>query len=187
MAKKRQKRSDATQITPQAVETFTRAYHLRDHREQQLADGDACPGRGRCEKCDEYEAHVIELDRLLGLAPHEQSPLDVMVSKPPPWFNAQAAAAWTKASGFRTALREAAGLPDVKMDIFELSRPQRNIRWTERHCHVPEGPDVGRPVRLREWQRDEIRRIYGPGDLGTDIMDEGECKRVAEAIAGGRE
>jgi phage terminase large subunit-like protein len=30
----------------------------------------------------------------------------------------------------------------------------------EAHCRIPEGRDVGKPVRLREWQRDEIRRIY---------------------------
>jgi phage terminase large subunit-like protein len=25
---------------------------------------------------------------------------------------------------------------------------------------IPEGPDVGRPVKLRDWQKDEIRKIY---------------------------
>lgn len=28
------------------------------------------------------------------------------------------------------------------------------------HCCVPEGRDVGKRVKLREWQKDEIRRIY---------------------------
>lgn len=27
-------------------------------------------------------------------------------------------------------------------------------------CRIPEGRDVGKPVRLRDWQRDELRRIY---------------------------
>ena len=27
-------------------------------------------------------------------------------------------------------------------------------------CRIPEGRDVGKPVRLREWQKDELRRIY---------------------------
>ena len=34
------------------------------------------------------------------------------------------------------------------------------IRWIEDHCVVPEGKFVGRPVRLRKWQRDIIREIY---------------------------
>ena len=41
-----------------------------------------------------------------------------------------------------------------------LSRAERNIRWIEEHCRIPEGKDVGKPVRLREWQRDILRKIY---------------------------
>lgn len=41
-----------------------------------------------------------------------------------------------------------------------LSRAERNIRWIERFCRVPEGKLVGKPVKLRKWQRDEIRKIY---------------------------
>lgn len=40
------------------------------------------------------------------------------------------------------------------------TRAERNIRWIETHCRIPEGRDVGKPVRLREWQRDDLRRIY---------------------------
>lgn len=40
------------------------------------------------------------------------------------------------------------------------TRAERNIRWIESHCVVPEGRDVGKPVVLREWQRREIRKIY---------------------------
>lgn len=40
------------------------------------------------------------------------------------------------------------------------TRAERNIRWIEAHCRVPEGRLVGQPVRLREWQRDELRKIY---------------------------
>lgn len=40
------------------------------------------------------------------------------------------------------------------------SRAERNIRWIEEHCRIPEGRDVGEPVRLRGWQRDIIRQIY---------------------------
>lgn len=41
-----------------------------------------------------------------------------------------------------------------------MTRGDRNIRWIEEYCRIPEGRDVGKPVRLREWQRTEIRRIY---------------------------
>src|SRR3954451_11182969 len=34
------------------------------------------------------------------------------------------------------------------------------IRWIERECRIPDGAGVGAPVQLREWQRDEIRKIY---------------------------
>jgi phage terminase large subunit-like protein len=41
-----------------------------------------------------------------------------------------------------------------------MTRAERNIAWIEAYCRVPEGRDVGKPVRLREWQRDELRKIY---------------------------
>lgn len=34
------------------------------------------------------------------------------------------------------------------------------INWIETNCHVPDGKDVGKPVKLREWQKDIIRGIY---------------------------
>jgi phage terminase large subunit-like protein len=42
-----------------------------------------------------------------------------------------------------------------------VARARRNIRWIETYCCVPEGKDVGKPVKLRPWQRKEIERIYG--------------------------
>ena len=39
-------------------------------------------------------------------------------------------------------------------------RSDRIIRFCERYLVVPEGADVGKPVRLREWQRAIIRQIY---------------------------
>lgn len=39
-------------------------------------------------------------------------------------------------------------------------RSARNIAWVEAHCRIPEGKDVGKPVSLRGWQRNEFRRIY---------------------------
>jgi phage terminase large subunit-like protein len=40
------------------------------------------------------------------------------------------------------------------------SRANRAIHWIEGYCRVPEGKLVGQPVRLRAWQRRELRRIY---------------------------
>lgn len=41
-----------------------------------------------------------------------------------------------------------------------LSRAERNIEWIQEYCRIPEGRDVGKPVRLRDWQQAELRRIY---------------------------
>src|SRR5688572_5687113 len=40
------------------------------------------------------------------------------------------------------------------------SRAARNIEWVEKYCVIPEGKDVGKPVVLRQWQKDELRKIY---------------------------
>ena len=40
------------------------------------------------------------------------------------------------------------------------TRAERNIKWIEDHCFIPEGRDLGQKVRLRDWQRDEIKKIY---------------------------
>lgn len=41
-----------------------------------------------------------------------------------------------------------------------VTRGNRNIRWIETFCRVPEGKYVGQPVRLRPWQKKIIRGIY---------------------------
>jgi len=41
-----------------------------------------------------------------------------------------------------------------------LTRAERNIAWIESYCVVPEGKDIGKPVRLRDWQKNDIRKIY---------------------------
>ena len=54
------------------------------------------------------------------------------------------------------------------------TRGQRNIAWIERYCRVPEGKFVGRPVKLRPWQRAEILRIYdNPAGTRTAILSFG--------------
>jgi len=40
------------------------------------------------------------------------------------------------------------------------TRAERNIDWIEGYCLIPEGKDVGKPVRLRGWQQHELTRIY---------------------------
>lgn len=50
--------------------------------------------------------------------------------------------------------------PAKKRAVKPKSRADRNIEWIERFCHIPEGRDVGKPVRLRDWQKDELRNIY---------------------------
>jgi phage terminase large subunit-like protein len=44
--------------------------------------------------------------------------------------------------------------------VGSLTRGERNVRWIEKFCRVPEGANVGQPVNLRPWQRAEILRIY---------------------------
>lgn len=41
-----------------------------------------------------------------------------------------------------------------------LTRGERNCKWIEDYCRVPEGRLVGQPAKLRPWQRKEIKRIY---------------------------
>lgn len=41
-----------------------------------------------------------------------------------------------------------------------ISRGNRNIRWIEKYCRIPEGQFVGQPVKMRPWQRKVIRGIY---------------------------
>jgi phage terminase large subunit-like protein len=42
-----------------------------------------------------------------------------------------------------------------------IARARRNIAWIEEFCYIPEGRDVGKPVKLRAWQKKEIEKIYG--------------------------
>lgn len=44
--------------------------------------------------------------------------------------------------------------------MAEKSRGQKNIDWIEQFCRIPEGPNLGDQVKLRAWQRREIKKIY---------------------------
>ena len=41
-----------------------------------------------------------------------------------------------------------------------MTRGQRNIEWIETHLRIPEGMDVGKPFRLRDFQREIVLGIY---------------------------
>lgn len=42
-----------------------------------------------------------------------------------------------------------------------LGRAERNIEWVQQYCRIPEGRDVGKPVKLRPWQKKVLTQIYG--------------------------
>lgn len=44
--------------------------------------------------------------------------------------------------------------------MADLTRGERNCAWIQTHCLIPDGEFVGRPVVLREFQRDIIKGIY---------------------------
>lgn len=44
--------------------------------------------------------------------------------------------------------------------VKKLSRGDKVVRWIEKYCRIPEGRDVGKPIRLAPFQKKEIRRIY---------------------------
>jgi len=41
-----------------------------------------------------------------------------------------------------------------------LTRAERNIRWIEAHIHLPAGKHVGKPIRLAEFMKADLRAIY---------------------------
>lgn len=63
-------------------------------------------------------------------------------------------------------------------------RVKRNIDWIEKHCRVPEGKDVGKPIVLRPFQREDIRKVYGnPHGTRSAILSRGR-KNAKTAEAG---
>jgi len=41
-----------------------------------------------------------------------------------------------------------------------MTRAERNIAWIEKHCVVPAGKDVGKPVKMRPFQRKFLEKVY---------------------------
>lgn len=42
----------------------------------------------------------------------------------------------------------------------KLTRAEDNIKWIEDWCRVPEGKLIGQRVKLRPWQKHELKKIY---------------------------
>jgi hypothetical protein len=147
---------------PVAVEAFVASLPLRAHREQAIGDHEACGGVDRCSTCDEYENLVAELAEALDLAPNEMNPLDVADVPSAPWLDESEASKWNAARALYVDLCEAAGIEPVRrIEISDLHAGHRMVRWLERFCREVDGPRIGKRLRLRPWQRDVVRRIYG--------------------------
>jgi phage terminase large subunit-like protein len=55
--------------------------------------------------------------------------------------------------------------------VKDPTRAERNIAWIEEYCRIPEGKDVGKPVKLRPFQKNDIRKIYdNPSGTRTAII-----------------
>jgi len=148
-------------ISNAAAEAFKKALRLRDHREDQIVNAKACPGIGLCETCASYEQAVAVVSRELGLKPWEINPVDVGDVPHPRFWNAKRQAAWDRARGLHVRLCEVAKIETVKkLRLTDVDQGVMNIRWIERNAFVPDGPDIGKPFRLRQFQRDVINGIY---------------------------
>lgn len=53
-----------------------------------------------------------------------------------------------------------AAKPKPQKEKAKNWRSDRNIRWIQEACRIPEGRHVGKAVDLRPWQKREIERIY---------------------------
>src|SRR5262245_39186040 len=84
--------------------------------------------------------------------------VDTALAPAPPMWKDREKAAWDRARDQHVLLAKAAKMkPLEKGLITDGCRAQANVRWIERHSKVPDGPNVGKPFRLWEFQRDIIR------------------------------
>jgi phage terminase large subunit-like protein len=66
----------------------------------------------------------------------------------------------------------------------KIKRSERNIRWIENFCRIPEGKFIGQPVRLRPWQRRELAKIYdNPAGTRLKIISFGRKDRKTALAA----
>jgi len=65
------------------------------------------------------------------------------------------------------------------------TRAERNIAWVERHCRVPEGKFVGKPLKVAPFMCDDFRKIYdNPDGTRRAILSRGRknAKTVEAAL-----
>jgi hypothetical protein len=151
-------------IPPEALEAFRAALPLRPHREEALGPRPVCAGIGECETCNRYEDLVEIITMSLSLPPWQTHPIDVVDCEPAPWLDVAEAEQWESARGIYRLLCLATNTKCATCTpVTDFTRHHTLVRWTERYARIPEGPDVGKRARLREWQREQYRRVYGDG------------------------
>jgi len=149
------------EINNEAAQAFKQALKIRGHREAQLADDKHCRGVGLCEVCDEYERLVAMVNTALDVKPWELSPVDVIDGPPPPMWSTGEQADWDRARDQHVALAKAGRMKPLRKALLtDACRGHCNVRWVERYGEIPDGPNVGKPFRLLEFQRDIVREIY---------------------------
>lgn len=75
--------------------------------------------------------------------------------------------------------------PPLSMRGLPASGADRVIRFVQRHLIVPKGHGAGKPVRLRAWQKDIIRRLYDPSPrprAGLVSIPRGNSKTTTAAM-----
>ena len=111
--------------------------------------------------CNEYEKLVTIVNAAAGTKAQELSPVNVIDGPAPPMWTDQQQADWDRARDQHVELAKAAGIkPPTKALLTDACRGQANVRWIERQGKIPDGPSVGEPFRLQEFQREVIRGIY---------------------------
>ena len=63
-------------------------------------------------------------------------------------------------TGPRKSRPLAASPGKAKGRLKPKSRAERNIAWVQRYCRVPEGKDVGKPLKLAKFMREDFIAIY---------------------------
>lgn len=103
-----------------------------------------------------HEDALLEM-RALGLKPWEAVPSERWQHDAGPSSAYDASA--PRAAALRKALLAAAGVT-MPRRRRPPSRGERNARWIQQYCPIPEGAFVGQRVQLRPWQRELIGGIY---------------------------
>lgn len=65
------------------------------------------------------------------------------------------------------------------------TRAERNIKWVERYCRIPEGKFVGQPLKMAPFMKDDFRAIYdNPAGTRRAILSRGRknAKTVEAAL-----